>query len=615
MELTPRKIAPRLCVIFALWLAFGSATAHADANAEGTVLKIDGGDIYIDLGAKSGVGSGSSLTLMHVIVAKNPVTGKSLRDRFPLGTLKVVKAGSHLCIARASQKLLKRIRVGDEVKLASAPRTFEDPWQTQLATRKRDREARAAARKKAQMPKDPAARLARIKAERAAALAQANKVIGEAEAAKGVWQATLGKAPKDRIAMWEAFLAGNPDSPYSKAVNTEIASLRQQMAAEAALTEKLVEPDTRQADLRVQRLASLQPGVDLDSPIVVHAPKNVYQGTEVHLSFTVLAPRAVERAWLYYRQSGEGSFHRTNLTADGDMYMRGSIPADAVKPPGIELFVEVSGPGDEAPAPVIGSQEYPKRISVQKQVEERPADIDNRSRVTLFTDYVDFDGGFGNGFDQYIHAEVDFMYRFYKPIYAVRVGFGTLGGIGGPKDIIDNDPETCLDDGGNYRCRRVTFTYAYAEFEYRLKNQPISVMVRPQFGNGSLDSRRSSNGQGCFTGDRDLCEIFSSAGLRLRLRIGEERKTNLTLGVGVTQQIGTVFEAAYSWDVIPKFPIKISAQVTDQPVPEDYGVRLIGDIGWRSKFDWLYPSVRISYQARDVDHAGLSGGAAINFDW
>jgi hypothetical protein len=52
------------------------------------------------------------------------------------------------------------------------------------------------------------------------------------------------------------------------------------------------------------------------------------------------------------------------------------------------------------------------------------------------------------------------------------------------------------------------------------------------------------------------------------------------------------------------------------PVPEDFGVRLIGDIGWRSRdIAWFYPSLRLSYQARDIDHAGLSGGLAMNFDW
>jgi len=84
--------------------------------------------------------------------------------------------------------------------------------------------------------------------------------------------------------------------------------------------------------------------------------------------------------------------------------------------------------------------------------------------------------------------------------------------------------------------------------------------------------------------------------------------------VAVTENVGTLFEAAFTWDVVPRFPIVLSAQVTDQPVIENYGVRLISDIGWRA-VDWFYPSLRLSFQARDVDHDGFSAGVAMNFDW
>lgn len=606
---------PYTALACALALSLLGATAHADTEGtEGTVLKLDGPDIYIDLGARDGVGPGSTLTLLHVIVAKNPVSGKTLRDRFPLGELRVQKAGDHLSIAHASPELLARVRPGDEVRLSSAPKNFEDPWQTTLAERERLRKEREAAAK-APPATDPAARKAAREAAYKAAVARAQATIAEVEAAKEIWRATLGKAPEDRIGMWEAYLAANPKSRYTEAVRAEIASLRAQMEAEAQADAQLVDPDSRRAELRAQQLAAITDDISLDSPLVVRQPDTVYQGDDVSLAFTVLVPRVVERAWLYYRHRGEGSFHRLELARDGDAYLRGTIPGKAVRPAGVEYFVEAVAPGEtDAPAPVIGSQEVPRVIRVQAKVEEDVPEIDDRSRITLFTDYVDFDGGLGGGFDQYIHAEVDFMYRFFKPIYAVRVGFGTIGGLGGPKDVIDNAPETCLDETDTYRCRRVTFTYAYTEFEYRLKNKPIAIMLRPQFGHGSQDRLPNANSGRCFTGEIADCEVFSSLGLRLRLRIGDERATNLTLGIGVTQVVGTVFEAAYSWDVIPKFPIKISAQVTDQPVPEDFGVRLIGDIGWR-RYGWFYPSVRIAYQARDVDHAGLSGGAAINFDW
>jgi hypothetical protein len=335
----------------------------------------------------------------------------------------------------------------------------------------------------------------------------------------------------------------------------------------------------------------------------------------VKLAFAVLRPRAVDRAWLYFRRRGEKSYQRRSLEADGDAYLRGAIPANIVASPSVEYFVEVAS-GDRPPVAAVGSEASPRVIPVESSVEEAAPAIDDRSRVTLLVDYVDFDGGLNKGFDQYFQGEVDFMYRFFKPIYAMRVGFGTLDGMGGPKDVIDDDPaDSCRDGGGVYSCRRVSYNYAYTEIELRWSSN-LAFMIRPIFGTGSIDRRAGSSPGRCNTADADdpECKFIGGPGLRARVRLGEERGTNLTLGFGVTENVGTLFEALYTWSVIPHFPVLLSAQVTDQPVPEDFGVRLIADVGWRA-VSWVYPSLRISYQARDVDHSGLSGGLAANFDW
>jgi hypothetical protein len=118
----------------------------------------------------------------------------------------------------------------------------------------------------------------------------------------------------------------------------------------------------------------------------------------------------------------------------------------------------------------------------------------------------------------------------------------------------------------------------------------------------------------CSGSDLVDCDFFSSFGARGRIRFGDELSSNLTLGVGFVGELGTLFEAAFTWDSIENFPVVLTAQVADQPVPEDFGVRLVADVGWRA-LPWVYPSIRVSYQARDVDHDGVSGGAAVNFDW
>jgi hypothetical protein len=284
-----------------------------------------------------------------------------------------------------------------------------------------------------------------------------------------------------------------------------------------------------------------------------------------------------------------------------------------VKGPAVEWYVEIADATGEM-TPVLGSRSDPNRISVDDSVEEEPIQ-QNRSHIDMHVDYVDFDGKLNKGFDQYYLAEADFTYRFLTPIYAVRLGFGTLSGTGGPKDVIDLDETNCLDEGGNFRCRQVEFSYVYTEFEFRLRKN-VALMLRPQAGLLTTDTRMQTAAGRCRGANVDGCEFFTGLGGRARLRLGEEGGTNLVLGAGFTDGVGTVLEAAYSWLPKRSIPVQLSVQVTDMPVPEDFGVRLIGDIGWRSSdVSWFYPSLRLSYQARDINHTGLSGGLAMNFDW
>jgi hypothetical protein len=129
-------------------------------------------------------------------------------------------------------------------------------------------------------------------------------------------------------------------------------------------------------------------------------------------------------------------------------------------------------------------------------------------------------------------------------------------------------------------------------------------MARPLFGRGHRDSSPND----------DAHDWQDSFGARLRLRLGRETDTNLAVGASLTEGFGSLYEAVFTWNVIPRFPVVLSAQVTDQPVPGDFGVRLIADVGWRG-LKWVYPSFRVSYQARNIDHAGVSAGGSLHFDW
>jgi hypothetical protein len=575
-----------------LILLVATGIAHADKDA--VVVAIDGSDIYVDLGARDGVGAGSELELLHEVVAKDPRTGAMLRDRFALGQLTVEKSGDKISVAHAADGLKGRVLAGDHVRRVSPPRTFVDPWAE-----------RAGAAKAATPAAD-----SRTPGGSGGRTAPRDEAIDHEKLARAAWEDTLGKPLEERVARWLELMRADPMSPYRAAVQREIAALKDQITKrEAALANaKAARPGDRSPRI-AELAASLSTG---DLPLIDAPIKNAIAGEPIALAFVVRVPASTLRAWLFARPRGGAGFTRTELVADGDAYLRGTIAGELVHGRAVEWYVEVAG-ADGDPVPVLGSQSGPRVIAVEPVVAEPPI-AQGRSHIDAHVDFVDFDGKLGKGFDQYYQAEIDFSYRFLEPVYAVRLGFGTLNGIGGPKDIIDADPtDHCLDGAGQFRCTRVTFSYVYTEVELKLR-QNAALMLRPQAGLLTSDDQPMSDAGRCNGADIAQCRFRTGLGARARLRLGEDGGTNLILGAGFNQGIGTLLEAAYTWRPTPVVPVQLSVQVTDQPVPEDFGVRLIADVGWRS-LAWFYPSARLSYQARDIDHSGVSGGVAMNFDW
>ena len=594
------------------WIAFAAtAAAFTFAAAPGrlafaeppakVVVAVHGDDIYIDAGARDGVGAGSELELLHEVVVRDPRTGATLRDRFALGLLAVTKSGDRISVARAGAELRGRVLAGDRVRLVSAPRAFVDPW----------RERVAASGGGAAAPAHPGG----------AARGPGGAPIDHDERARGAWQDTLGKPPEQRIARWLGLLDADPQTPYRAAIQREVAALKQQLAARQAALAAASSAGTDTRASRIAQLAARLPATEAateaaaplaDAPLAVAPLRAAVPGRPIELAFAIRDPDQVARAWLYVRASGQAGFRRIELAADGDAYLRGTIAAEQAVGPAVQWYVEAAA-GEAPPVPVLGSQTEPRTIAVEREAVEPPVQ-QGRSHIDAHVDYVDFDGKLGSGFDQYYQAEIDFTYRFLEPVHAVRIGFGTLSGVGGPKDVIDADPmDACRDGAGAYQCKRVTFSYVYTELEHRLRPN-VAVMVRPQAGLVTSDVMAAGSGGRCKTSSIDGCEFLTGFGGRLRLRLGDEAGTNLVIGAAFTRAVGTLLEAAYHWRPTPVVPVQLSVQVTDQPVPEDFGVRLIADVGWR-RLPWFYPSARLSYQARDIDHAGVSGGFAMNFDW
>jgi len=570
--------------------------ATSVAAAEPMVLDVDGAEVYVDLGALDGVGAGTELELLHEVVAKDPRTGNVLRDRFAIGKLTVIKSGARLSVAVVDPQLLKRVLAGDGVRVLSEARTFIDPWAAQVEA-------------------------SRVLAPGGGStVAQPAGVPGvdHVAIATKAWQDTLGQPPEKRIERWTALLAADPRTPYRKVIENEIVSQKLQIEArnEALAAARSIRVDDRNP--RIAHLAAelAKAGAPMArGGVLAIAPlERAVPGRPIELSFLVRMPSAIGQAWLYVRPHGEPGFRRIELRPDGDAYLRGTIDADAVRAGTLEWYVEARDAGvEQEVSAVLGSQTQPEVIEIDDTVTEEPIQS-GRSHIDAHVDYVDFDGGLGKGYDQYYQAEFDFTYRFISPIYAVRLGFGTLAGKGGPRDVIDEDlTGRCLDGSGTFRCRKVNFSYVYTELEFRLRPN-IALLIRPQAGLLTTDVDDQMPEGRCSGSDIAGCQFRTGFGARGRVRFGSETSTNLVIGAAFSDKVGTLLEAAYHWLPTKYIPVQLTVQVTDVPVTEDFGVRLIADVGVR-RLAWVYPSVRVSYQARDIDHSGVSGGFALNFDW
>ena len=377
------------------------------------------------------------------------------------------------------------------------------------------------------------------------------EVDPDTAAVLAVWAETAGQRLDARIARWQAFLDAHAETPYADAV-------RERFPNEASASEP-----------RVRGIAH-------------HAPSHARYGDPVGLAFALEDPEAIVAAWIHYRRTGDDTYRRAELVRDGDSYLRVSLPPEAAEDPGIEYFVEAAT-ADGRVGSAVGTPMGPIEVDVSPPpspplIGERR----RRSRVSVRTTYLDFatfDERDGDHTDEFWEFEADFLLRLlYGRLYGVRTGFGVINGTGGFGD------DTMPEDAG--------FNYGYTELEMRA-TQHVAGMLRLIAGLG---------------------EEGLGFGLEARLRAGHEDLTNLTFAVSSLEEVGFLSEIRMQWAVVPHFPVGLAVGVTDRPNRGDLGVRLSTDIGWGG-MDWVQPTLRLSYQGRNLDHHGLGAGLGLVFDW
>lgn len=294
-----------------------------------------------------------------------------------------------------------------------------------------------------------------------------------------------------------------------------------------------------------------------------------------------LDPRFVG-AVVHVKAHGASSYRSIPMQPIGDRYWSATLPGDAIAEPSMDYFVEGTRENGTV-YQVVGSADKPR----DAPVDARP--LSGKREGTLATlavssELASFNVKKAN--DYLFQTEGAFGWRLGDlGIRAVRSGFGVLRGKGGSL----NDLEVLHKDPHD-----VGLTYGWLEAELGIVHG-FSLIGRPILG---------------------LRQEGLTGGAQAFFRIGNDLETNLLIGGEALGSVGLRGAIELQWKTIPRVPILLRSEVTNQPagVGGDVGARAIAQVGYEVVKD-LAVSVRGSYQGRTINHAGPGGGAGVSYQW
>lgn len=580
------------CALFTVVIMSGRARAQpsaADApQAAGTILQLDGADVLLDLGSAQ-LDRAQQLTVYRAIEVRHPVTGKRLRDRFPIGHVSVVQAGQTLSIARAVDTPEHPFVVGDQVERDPPPGaagTSDSGGRTANDTSRKASEARAstAAASSSDAPAESREQLAVVsraletdaphaRATRAIADKSAGTLTAEQSALGEAWFGTLGKPPAARAQIYANFLRRYPSTGYRETLEQEIRVLR-------ALFDSVKEAQQARAARARQT----------DLPTLALQPVSGARVAEaIHLAGLLHTQVPLRSIVLYARPLDARAYQPYPLQPASGNHVRVQLPAALARSPGFGYFVEGVDEAGHVLA-LAGSADSPRLLPVFES-DAAHARQPLRTRVRFSSELVSFDGTSGR--DYFLVSEGDFFYRLeLGPLIGLRVGYGNYTGRGGTVDQLDRQGLPPQAAG---------FTYGFVESELGL-HRLIGVALRATVGLGRPDDGAQTHSE--LTG-----------GFQLRTRFGEAQGTHLVLAGELMPEIGQRAYLGLHFEAIRSLPMAAEVVVTDQPVhSKELAVRLVYELGYRVS-PRVALALRASYQLRTIAHAGPGLGLAASFDF
>ncbi len=538
-------------------LALVTSSAHAQAPAprtDGTVMRVDSADLVVDIGSGTGASEGSTYRLYRPIEVRHPVTRRVIRDRFPIGEVRITSLGNVLSLARPVGTVARPPAVGDELAATAA---LSNPYAQPPAVRTAPPSAEPARAAGASAPPT--------------SVSVTPPWANEERDALQTFLQTLGRAPEYRISLYQDFLARHPGSTYTTVLRADQRAMQQWVADRAN---------------GVQAAAIVAQGssaAGAPSAPVVHGERLVAldEGQSATVDLQLAPGSNVGAALIHIRTAGGVTYETYNTTLDEHGFLRIAIPEHFLHPGGFDYFVEVVT-HDGMHIPAFGEPEIPVHVIVH------PLPVPQQStagltRIDVRTDFIDRNQLRGN--DQYFILEGDFYQRLrFGPLTGYRVGFGIYRGVGGSLQALDREnrpPEF----------RQAVLGYHELEFQVA---RMFAFILRMTVG-------------------MDLHGVVG--GGQLRLRFGEERAVHLMVGGEAITAIGQRAFIQIQFRPHPRVPLGATAEVThfeyDGPDPS---FRLAWQTGWQIT-SWFAIAARLSYQARTITHAGPGVGLAATFDW
>lgn len=239
-----------------------------------------------------------------------------------------------------------------------------------------------------------------------------------------------------------------------------------------------------------------------------------------------------------FRTAGQPTWHDALFERSSAGGYYATIPAAAVRRPGLEYFIAGRTPAG-AETLHFADPGQPHLVRVEPTAFERWQEHERRrlgGHDSTASAHA-FAHDFGNRFDKedyYGRAELDFTHRLVDHLYAISFGFGAIEG---------RTPEDATSDAF---VRRRGARYGYGGATLRLHD---SVWI---------------DGRAAIGVDRD--EFITGA--RAQLTLGKPWRSSVDLGAEVMENLGPTLWVRLQWDTVPPFLMGAAIVKTDMPDAE-----------------------------------------------